>query len=247
MLSLLAGVLVLASCASGSPAAQSRTATVPPRTGAAGASAIPSPATNRFRQGETGTIAGLWGSMITLNTVQGQSTVNLEPNAVIQTNVPVAQADLKVGQILSAVGTVESGITLASRITLRTDNISPPQFAQPSDGSSVPPVTPWTARPSRSPFSGVPGGGGGFPGRLGGSSASAAFGELSSIDGSTVTVTSSQSQQTTFLIAAGTIIEKASAGSPKDLKVGERVTVMGAPDASGEIQVVYINVDQGVP
>ena len=245
-MSLVAGVLVLASCASGSPAAQSTTANVPPQSGAAGASATPSLGANRFRQGETGTIAGLSGSRITLNTAQGQSTVNLEPDAVIQTNVPVAQSDLKVGQMVSVVGTVESGITLASRITLRTDNISPPQFAQPSDGSSVPSVTPRTARPSRSPSSGVPGGGG-FPGRFGGSIDSASFGELSSIDGSTVTVTNSQSQQTTFLIAAGTIIEKAVAGSPKDLKIGERVTVMGAPDASGEIQAAYINVDQGVP
>jgi uncharacterized protein DUF5666 len=85
-------------------------------------------------------------------------------------------------------------------------------------------------------FGGGNGGGGTANGRGGG-----AVGQIKSIDGNTITVSTPQSVVKVILTGT-TQIEKFVAGSSSDLQVGTRIVVRGTPDSSGTITANTVQI-----
>jgi hypothetical protein len=86
--------------------------------------------------------------------------------------------------------------------------------------------------------------GGNFPGGQGGTGSlagQAAFGEIKSIDGDTLTLSTAQSEVKVTLTDA-TAIQKMVSGAPGDLQVGARITVRGERDASGNVTASNIQI-----
>ena len=73
-----------------------------------------------------------------------------------------------------------------------------------------------------------------------------ANGTIASVNGSTLTLTTSQGQAT-VIISSSTIIEKTVVGAVSDLAQGNFVTISGALDTSGNIDATSIILMQGQP
>jgi Domain of unknown function (DUF5666) len=73
-----------------------------------------------------------------------------------------------------------------------------------------------------------------------------ANGTLASINGNTLTLTTSQGQAT-VIINSSTTIEKTVVGALSDIAQGDFVTVSGTPDSSGNINATSIMMLQGQP
>ena len=73
-----------------------------------------------------------------------------------------------------------------------------------------------------------------------------ANGTIASINGNTLTLTTSQGQATVN-ISSTTTIEKTAAGSVSDLIQGDFVTINGSPDSNGNVNATSIVVRQGQP
>jgi hypothetical protein len=86
-------------------------------------------------------------------------------------------------------------------------------------------------------FGGGAGGGAGGAGR-------GAFGQIKTIDGNTITLSTPQSVVTVTL-SGTTVISKTVTGAIGDLKVGDTIVVRGQRDASGNITAT--NIQEGVP
>jgi uncharacterized protein DUF5666 len=88
----------------------------------------------------------------------------------------------------------------------------------------------------RAAFANRGGGGSGLGGvgGNGGGQGGSAVGQIKSIDGNTITVSTPQSVVKVILTGT-TQIEKFVAGSSSDLQVGTRIVVRGTPDSSGNI------------
>lgn len=99
---------------------------------------------------------------------------------------------------------------------------------------SKPNATTTTSPPAATTSS--PAGGASTPGQGRG-----VFGDLASINGDTLVVTTPQGQ-TTVNIGSSTVIEKTVAGSVSDLKDGDAVTVIGTADANGNITASSVSV-----
>ncbi len=226
----LALVAALGACAasSGSAATQSQspTTSAPPA-----APSQPPPQGNpggRFGGGASGTIASINGSTLTLSTQQGDVTVNVDANAVIQKTVGGSLSDLQTGQFVTVIGTADaSGNVAATSISLRgveTPRFTPQPGATPNQGGS-------------GRFSGTP-----APRTPNGTSGNGVFGTISAANGNTLTITTVQSQQVTVTVGSSTRISKTVSGTLSDLQVGEPVTVGGAPDSYGTIQATFITI-----
>jgi hypothetical protein len=108
--------------------------------------------------------------------------------------------------------------------------------------------------PTTGTTSGFGGSGGGFTGPDGGTFGSGsggqfAVGTISSVNGNSFTVTTSQAQ-VTVNISANTTILKTVNGAVSDLSVGDSLSVMGTIDSSGDIDATFISVrpqGQGIP
>lgn len=68
------------------------------------------------------------------------------------------------------------------------------------------------------------------------------FGQIKTIDGNTLTVSTPQNV-VTVTIGGNTVITKTVAGTAGDLKVGDNIVVRGQPDASGNITAT--NIQEG--
>jgi hypothetical protein len=96
---------------------------------------------------------------------------------------------------------------------------------------------------------GAPGGfvggqGGNFPGAGGGAgnlAGGATVGEIKSIDGDVLTLSTPQSEIKVTLTDT-TLIQKTVAGAASDLQVGERITVRGERDSSGNVTATSIQI-----
>ena len=75
---------------------------------------------------------------------------------------------------------------------------------------------------------------------------SGANGTIASVDGNTLTITTSQGQAT-VIISSSTTIEKTVAGDVSDLAQGGFVTISGTSDSSGNVDATSIMVMQGQP
>jgi hypothetical protein len=79
----------------------------------------------------------------------------------------------------------------------------------------------------------APRSGNGSPGR-------GTVGNLASINGNTLTLTTLQGSQVVVTVSSATIIDKTLAGTSSDLQPGESLTIMGSPDTSGNIAASLI-------
>jgi len=72
--------------------------------------------------GAVGTISGINGGILTVTTAQGQVTVNVDSNTVIQKTAAGALSDLSVGDSLTVFGTLNSsGVINAASIMVRPE------------------------------------------------------------------------------------------------------------------------------
>jgi hypothetical protein len=79
-------------------------------------------------------------------------------------------------------------------------------------------------------------GGGGFGGGT--------FGQLKSVNGNTLTVTT-QNGDVTVDLTANTQIEKTTAGAPADLQAGQQLVVRGQRDSSGTVTAESVQITTG--
>lgn len=68
------------------------------------------------------------------------------------------------------------------------------------------------------------------------------FGQIKSINGNTLTVTTAQNTDVTVTLSNTTRIEKTSSGTAADLQTGEQVTVAGQRDSNGNITAVQVTI-----
>jgi hypothetical protein len=85
------------------------------------------------------------------------------------------------------------------------------------------------------------GGGGGGGGGAGGGGRGGTFGQIKSIDGNTITLSSPQ-REVKVDITNTTIVRKVVDGTRADLTVGETITVRGTTDTSGNVTADNIQV-----
>jgi hypothetical protein len=70
------------------------------------------------------------------------------------------------------------------------------------------------------------------------------FGQLKSVNGNTLTV-STQNGDVTVDLTANTQIEKTTAGTPADLQAGEQLVVRGQRDSSGTVTAETVQIRNG--
>ena len=68
------------------------------------------------------------------------------------------------------------------------------------------------------------------------------FGQIKSLNGNTLVVTTAQNTDVTVTLSNTTRIEKTSAGTTADLQTGEQVTVAGQRDSNGNITAVQVTI-----
>ncbi len=222
--------VILAACSSTS--ASTPTPVQPPATAPAQVppSSTPSPNTSASRQGMSagGTIANINGDTLTLNTTQGEATVNISSNTSIQKTIAGTLEDLQTGQFLTVIGTADAeGNIIASSITVRSQDQNFP-------------VTPPGGASSNSTGRFNVSNNGSNPRPSSGGLRNGAFGTLAKIDSNILTLTTAQGQQMTVTVSSNTTIQKTVSGIISDLQVGETLTVIGPRDADGNINSVSI-------
>jgi len=220
-------------CSSSSPATTLSNATTTTSTTTV---TTTSATTTAQRPGANGTIAAINGDTLTLTTRSGQVMVNIGPSTNIEETVTGTVADLNQGDFVTVSGTTDStGDIDATSIMLRQAQASQ---SFPTTGTT----------------SGFGGSGGGFSGPGGGTSESGSGGQftvgtISSVNGNSFTVTTSQAQ-VTVNVGTNTTILKTVSGAISDLSVGDSLTVGGTTDSSGNIDATSISIrppGQGFP
>jgi hypothetical protein len=181
-------------------------------------------------QGVNGTLAGINGNTLTLTTADGQVIVNVDSGTIIERTVNGALSDLSQGEFVTIIGTTDSsGDISATSIIVQPEGqggqFTLPTRATPGDGGGF-------ARPSNSPGNGFPNGGTRRP---------SAVGNISGINGDTLTVTTAQGQ-VTVNVDSNTLIQKTTIGTLSDLSVGDSLTVSGMVSSNGAINAASIMV-----
>jgi hypothetical protein len=148
----------------------------------------------------SGTIAGINGNTLTLNTTQGEVTVNISSNTSIQKTIAGTLEDLQAGQFLTVTGMADAeGNINASSITVRAPDQNFP-FTSPGGASSN----------STGRFNGS--NNGSIPRPSGGGLRNGAFGTLAKIDDNILTLTTAQGQQMTVTASSNTTIQETVSG-----------------------------------
>lgn len=88
------------------------------------------------------------------------------------------------------------------------------------------------------------GGGGPEAGGFGGGFGGGTFGQLKSVNGNTLTVTT-QNGDVTVNLTANTQIEKTTTGTPADLQAGQQLVVRGQRDSSGTVTAETVQINPG--
>jgi hypothetical protein len=229
---------VTVACSSSSPATPSSTITTmtTATTSTTDVSTTTSITTTAQRPGANGTITAINGDTLTLTTRSGQVTVIIIPTTSIEETVTGTIVDLNQGDYVTISGAADStGDIDATSIMLR----------QAQAGQSF---------PTTGTTSGFGGSGEGFTGPGGGTLGSGSGGQftvgtISSVNGNSITVMTSQAQ-VTVNIGTNTTILKTVNGAVSDLSVGDSLSVMGTIDNSGDIDATFISVrpqGQGIP
>ena len=181
------------------------------------------------RQGTMGTLSSINGNTLTLTNTQGsQVTVNVSGTTTFQKTITGTIADLQQGDVLTVTGTPDaSGNIVATSISVRAaGQVSPTR----SPGATFTPRgTPRTGTGGTPTFPNVGVGGG-------------TLGTLNNINGNVLTLTSMQGNQVTVNVSNTTIIEKIVNGTVSDLQSGESLTIVGSPNANGNIIASSITI-----
>ena len=172
------------------------------------------------RQSYSGTVAAVNGDTLTLTTSQGTVTINISSSTTIEKTVNGTNANLGQGDFVTINGTTDSNGNLdATLITVR------------AQGSSFPSI-------------GTSGNGGGFTIPNSGSSGTGTgitIGTISTINGNSFTVTTTQSS-VIVNIGPDTVIETTENGSSSDLQTGASLTVAGTTSSNGSISATSITI-----
>lgn len=172
------------------------------------------------RQSYSGTVAVVNGDTLTLTTSQGTVTINISSSTTIEKTVNGTNANLGQGDFVTINGTTDSNGNLdATLITVR------------AQGSSFPSI-------------GTSGNGGGFTIPNSGSSGTGTgitIGTISTINGNSFTVTTTQSS-VIVNIGPDTVIETTENGSSSDLQTGASLTVAGTTSSNGSISATSITI-----
>jgi hypothetical protein len=181
----------------------------------------------RGRPGTSGTVSQIAGSTIILNNQNGQVTVDILPNAVIQKTVAGSVADLQEGQMVTITGPADAnGNITASRISIQSRSASFPSFTPPTGTFPNPDMKRPTGRDP-----------GGFN-----SNGNFTFGTIATFSENSMTVTTGQPQQVSVVISSDTSIEKTVNGNPSDVQVGVFVSVSGTAEQNGNMQATFITI-----
>lgn len=89
---------------------------------------------------------------------------------------------------------------------------------------------------------GSPNGATGTNGQTRGAFGGGTFGQIKSVNGNTLVVTTTRNTDVTVTLSNTTRIEKTSTGTTADLQTGEQVTVAGQRDSSGNITAVQVTI-----
>jgi hypothetical protein len=248
---LLVGTLVAVSLmASGPLAAASKTKTTTAPTVA------PS-----FAPAASGTIASIFGQDLEVQGTSGQTTVDLTAKTAITATVPLALRDVTVGTCISATGTKGAGGKVDATVVTITAAVKGSCLERGGFGAG-----------GGAGFRGGSGGGsprttGTVPARSTTANVAGAFGKVTKVSGSTITVEgisfagfggrppsgTSKSKPTTPKASPQTVVvssktrysktEKVTAGA---LKVGECATAFGSTNDIGVVNATRLTVTQPV-
>lgn len=246
---LVVGTLVAVSLMASGPlaaASKTKTATAPP--------AAPS-----FAPAASGTIASILGQDLEVQGTSGQTTVDVTAKTAITATVPLALRDVIVGTCISATGTKGAGGKVDATVVTITAAVK---------GSCL----------ERGGFGA--GGGGGFRGGSGGgfprttgtvparfrtANVSGAFGKVTKVSGSTITVegisfagfggrpasgtskpTTPKASPQTVVVSSKTRYSKTERVTAGALKVGECATAFGSTNDIGVVSATRLTVTQPV-
>jgi hypothetical protein len=242
---LIVAAIVLAACGSAS-SAPTTSSSAPPTSSTPGATRGGGAA-----PGASGTIASVSGSSMEVqNPTTGQTTVDYSATTAFSQTVPGSAASLTVGSCISAFGTPASGSTsggLSGPITATTVSITQPTSSGCTTG--------FGGRSFPGGGSGRPPGGGTRPGgarfgggtRPGGGSFGRAFGSVTAVSGSTVTVSEKNpvTQKTSSVpvtLTASTTYTTPASASASDLAVGKCARATGTAGSTGAIAATSITI-----
>jgi hypothetical protein len=186
--------------------------------------------------GVSGTIASISGKALSLTTQTGTSNVTLNDSTFVQKTVTGSTSDLATGKTVEVSGTADSSGNIAASSLLVRDQVqssstpnggvqpsgTPNGFQGGSGNGNMPSGTPPSSQTSQN--------NGGFT-----------FGQITAVNGNTLTVTISQGS-ITVTISSDTTILKTVSGSISDLSAGQTVTVRGSQDSNGNVMAVDISI-----
>lgn len=200
----------------------------------------------RQGQGANGTVSKISGNSLTLTTTEGQVSVNIGSDTIIQKTMAGTVSDLIEGRFLSVQGSKDAdGAITATSIVIRSENQGMPT-APPTGGLSNP--APFTPPMSGNNTGGTPpmADNRTLPGSLGGGPGNGTNGSIAKVDGNTLTLTSTGGQ-VTVNIGSDTVIQKTVAGTISDLIEGQSLRVIGSRDANGDITAASIIIQPSDP
>jgi hypothetical protein len=164
--------------------------------------------------GAVGTIAAIDGTTLTVEDEAGTTTtVTTDDETTVTDTAEGELADIAVGDQISAMGEADDeGVVTADRVMEGELDAGPRMAAggpPPGAGNVEPP-------PDGAVVRGGPGGG--------------AVGEVTAIDGDTITVTTEEGDEVTVLTTEDTAVTVTTEIALSDLAVGDTVAVLGAED-----------------
>ncbi len=244
----VAAVFLTAACSSAPAAAAPNSPAATTQPAAAPAATTPTPtvasAPNvRLRQGAIGTITAIGtDNTLVLTTMQGQqAVVQVGANTVIEKTITATAADLQTGEFLTIAGDPDASGAIAATSILSSRQLQNMAFPSAPSGVTPSPGAIFRQRTGNGTPTGT-GGGTVFGGGNGAGVFSRIFGNLKTVDGSTLTITTLQGEELKVNIGPNTVIEKTVAGAPSDLEEGQLVTVVGPTDASGVVTAESISI-----
>lgn len=172
------------------------------------------------RRGNTGTIAAIDGTTITLTTQAGTTKVIASANTTVSLSVTGAVGDIKPGDHVVVTG-VASGTTVAADRIDDTGANATTGFGGRGGGPG--------GLPGGNPPAGARQGNGGF-----------VAGTVASLDATSLTITATDGTTTKVTTTSSTQVTTEKTGSLQDLATGEQVTVMGATGSDGTVTATAI-------
>jgi len=203
---------------------------------AAKSTASPSPGGrgNAFRGGASGQLVQINPQTLILTGPNGDITVTYSDSTTIAKTVNVTAADMTTGVCVAATGPKDAssgGLATATNV-----RITPAASSGCTNGGfGAGPTT--SPRPDATPRPGA------TPRTPGGFATMAfVFGAVTSVNGGSVTVTSSDSTSSTFTLSPSATFIKTTVVTSAALQTGECVNAAGPSDSSGNVNATSLNI-----